>query len=230
MKVTAMVVAVFFASAATTLHAQDKAKGKEAAKKGGAADMTFFVTSKGSGKGADLGGLEGADKHCNELAKAAGSKRTNWKAYLSTTPPSPKETGINARDRIGKGPWRNAKGVVVARNLGELHSEKANINKQTALTEKGDMVKARGDTPNEHDMLTGSDPQGRHSTAGGDTTCKNWTSSGEGSAIVGHHDRMGLSDAWNAKSWNSSHGSRGCSQENLVSTGGAGYFYCFAAN
>ena len=197
-----------------------------AQKKG--ADMTFFVTSVGKGSGADLGGLEGADAHCNALTAAAGSKRTTWKAYLSTTAPGG-EAGVNARDRIGKGPWKNAKGVVVAKNVADLHSAKANITKQTALTEKGEMVKGRGDTPNEHDILTGSDPQGLFSTAGGDTTCKNWTSSGEGSAIVGHHDRIGLKDTRHMKSWNSSHGTRGCSQENLVSTGGAGLFYCFAA-
>ena len=197
-----------------------------AQKKG--ADMTFFVTSVGKGNGADLGGLEGADAHCNALAAAAGSKRTTWKAYLSTTAPGG-EAGVNARERIGKGPWKNAKGVVVAKNVADLHSAKSNVTKQTALTEKGEMVKGRGDTPNEHDILTGSDPQGLFSTAGGDTTCKNWTSSGEGSAIVGHHDRIGLKDTRHMKSWNSSHGTRGCSQENLVSTGGAGLFYCFAA-
>jgi hypothetical protein len=197
-----------------------------AQKKG--ADMTFFVTSVGKGNGADLGGLEGADAHCNALAAAAGSKRTTWKAYLSTTAPGG-EAGVNARDRIGKGPWKNAKGVVVAKNVADLHSAKNNLSKQTALTEKGEMVKGRGDTPNEHDILTGSDPQGMFSTAGGDTTCKNWTSSAEGSAIVGHHDRVGLKDTRHMKSWNSSHGTRGCSQENLVSTGGAGLFYCFAA-
>ena len=138
------------------------------------------------------------------------------------------DAGVSARERIGKGPWRNAKGVVVAKNLSDLHSEKVNINKETALSEKGEPIKARGDKPNQHDILTGSDPSGRFSTAGGDTTCGNWTKSGEGSAIVGHHDRAGLKDTWHMKSWNSSHGSRGCSQENLVATGGNGYFYCFA--
>ena len=222
------VVAAFLVSAGMTLpvHAQDKEKAK-AAKKGGGGEMTFFVTSVGSGKGGDLGGLEGADAHCNALAKAAGSKRTDWKAYLSTTAPGG-DAGVSARERIGKGPWRNAKGVVVAKNLSDLHSEKVNINKETALSEKGEPIKARGDKPNQHDILTGSDPAGRFSTAGGDTTCGNWTKSGEGSAIVGHHDRAGLKDTWHMKSWNSSHGSRGCSQENLVGTGGNGYFYCFA--
>jgi hypothetical protein len=230
MKLSTVVAAACLASLAITgsLQAQEKAK-KDAAKKGGPADMTFFVTSAGKGNGADLGGLEGADAHCNALAKAAGSKRTNWKAYLSTTQPGG-DAGVSARERIGKGPWRNAKGVIVAKNVSDLHSEKANITKQTALTEKGEMVKGRGDSPNEHDILTGSDPQGRFSTAGGDTTCRNWTSSGEGSAIVGHHDRVGLKDTWHMKSWNSSHGSRGCSQDNLKASGGAGYFYCFAPN
>ena len=219
----AAIVAAFLVSAGLAAHAQDK----KGAKDGG--DMTFFVTSAGKGNGADLGGLEGADAQCNALAKAAGSKHTNWKAYLSTTQPGG-EAGVNARDRIGKGPWRNAKGVVVAKNVAVLHSDKNNINKVTALTEKGEQVNGRGDTPNEHDMLTGSDPEGMYSTAGGDTTCGNWTKSGEGSAIVGHHDRMGLKDTRHMKSWNSAHGSAGCSQEALVKTGGAGRFYCFAPN
>jgi hypothetical protein len=229
MKVSTVVAAAFLVSAGMALpvHAQDKDKAKAAPKKGGGGEMTFFVTSVGTGKGADLGGLEGADAHCNTLAKAAGSKRTDWKAYLSTTAPGG-DAGVSARDRIGKGPWRNAKGVVVAKNLSDLHSEKANITKETALSEKGEPIKGRGDKPNQHDILTGSDPSGRFSTAGGDTTCGNWTKSGEGSAIVGHHDRAGLKDTWHMKSWNSSHGSRGCSQENLVATGGNGYFYCFA--
>ncbi|HYV65128.1 MAG TPA: hypothetical protein VE964_02730 [Myxococcales bacterium] len=216
-------MAAFLVSAGLAAHAQDK----KGAKDGG--DMTFFVTSAGKGNGADLGGLEGADAQCNALAKAAGSKHTNWKAYLSTTQPGG-EAGVNARDRIGKGPWRNAKGVVVAKNVADLHSDKNNINKVTALTEKGEQVNGRGDTPNEHDMLTGSDPEGMYSTAGSDTTCGNWTKSGEGSAIVGHHDRMGLKDTRHMKSWNSAHGSAGCSQEALVKTGGAGRFYCFAPN
>jgi len=193
------------------------------------ASMTFFVTSIGKGNGADLGGLEGADAHCAALAKAVGAKATNWHAYLSTTLPGG-DQGVDARSRIGKGPWRNAKGVVVAKNVAELHSGKAKINKETALTEKGETVKGRGDTPNEHDILTGSDPDGRFSTAGGDTTCGNWTKSGDGSAIVGHHDLQGLKETRHMKSWNSSHGSRGCSQEQLKASGGAGLVYCFVAN
>jgi hypothetical protein len=225
MKTLTAVAAAFLATAisASPAFAQDKAK---AAKKGG--EMTFFVTSVGKGSGADLGGLDGADAHCNALAAAAGSKIKTWKAYLSTTMPGG-DAGVNARDRIGKGPWRNAKGEVVANGVTHLHSAKNNINKQTALNEKGEVVNGNGDKPNQHDMLTGSDPQGMYSTAGGDTTCGNWTKSGEGSAILGHHDVKGLKDSRHMKSWNSSHGSRGCSQENLVSTGGAGLFYCFAS-
>ena len=164
MKVS-IAAAAFLVSAGMTapVYAQDKEKAK-APKKGGG-EMTFFVTSTGKGNGADLGGLEGADAHCNTLAKAAGSKNTSWKAYLSTTAPGG-DAGVNARDRIGKGPWRNAKGVVVGKNVADLHSAKNNVNKQTALTEKGEPVKGRGDTPNEHDILTGSDPDGRFSTAG----------------------------------------------------------------
>jgi hypothetical protein len=226
MKLSA-IVAAFLVSASMTApsFAQDK---KETAKKGSGGPMTFFVTSAGKGNGADLGGLEGADAHCNALAKAAGSKLTNWKAYLSTTAPGG-DAGVNARERIGKGPWRNAKGVVVASNVADLHSSKTKISKQTALTEKGEVVNGRGDKPNEHDILTGSDPMGMYSTAGGDTTCGNWSKSGEGSAIVGHHDLQGLKDTRHMKSWNSSHGSRGCSQDQLKASGGAGLFYCFAA-
>jgi hypothetical protein len=192
------------------------------------ADMSFFVTSAGPGNGANLGGLEGADAHCASLAKAAGATRTNWKAYLSTTAPGG-DAGVNARDRIGAGPWKNAKGVVVANSVDELHSGKTNVAKETALTEKGEVVKGRGDEPNTHDILTGSDPAGNYSTAGGDTTCANWTSAAEGSAIVGHHDRIGLKDTRHMTSWNSSHGTRGCGAEALKGTGGAGLFYCFAA-
>ena len=193
------------------------------------AGMTFFVSSVGSGKGADLGGLDGADAHCAALAKAAGATAATWHAYLSTTEPGG-TAGLNARDRIGKGPWVNAKGVTVAKSVDDLHSDHNNINKQTALTEKGDTVPGRGDSVNTHDILTGSDPQGMFSTAGGDTTCGNWTKSGDGSAIVGHHDLSGLKETRHMKSWNSSHGSRGCSQDQLKASGGAGLTYCFAVN
>jgi hypothetical protein len=191
--------------------------------------MSFFVTSVGKGDGANLGGLEGADAHCQALAKAAGASRTNWRAYLSTTAPGG-DAGVNARDRIGKGPWHNAKGEVIAKNVDDLHSASANVNKTTAITEKGEIVSGRGDTVNMHDILTGSDPNGMFSTAGGDTTCGNWTKNGDGSAIVGHHDVVGLKDTRHMKSWNSSHGSAGCSQEALKKTGGAGFIYCFATD
>jgi hypothetical protein len=197
------------------------AKGDSAPKSG----MTFFVTSTGSGKGADYGGLAGADKHCQTLAAAAGAGGSTWRAYLSTL-----GTGaVNARDRIGSGPWRNAKGVVVANSVAELHGTN-NLNKQTALTEKGEVVNGRGDTPNRHDILTGSQADGTAFGAGEDMTCGNWTKSGEGSAMLGHHDRTGLDTTPPALSWNSSHKSSGCSDPALVSTGGAGYLYCFAAN
>lgn len=192
-------------------------------------DMGFFVTSVGKGNGADLGGLDGADAHCQALAKAAGSTSSNWKAYLSTTAPGG-DAGVNARDRIGKGPWKNAAGTVIAQTVDDLHGPGNGLTKASALTEKGEVVSGRGDAVNMHDILTGSDPQGLFSTAGGDTTCGNWTKSGEGSAIVGHHDRNGpLPENW-AKSWNFSHQSAGCSQEALVRTGGSGRLYCFAAN
>ncbi len=193
------------------------------------AAMTFFVTSAGKGDGANLGGLEGADAHCSALAKAAGATATTWKAYLSTTMPGG-DAGVNARDRIGKGPWQNAKGTVVATSVDNLHSDAAKLTKETALSEKGEVLTGRGDPVNVHDILTGSDPTGNYSTAGGDTTCGNWAKNGEGSAIVGHHDRQGLKVSRHMTSWNSSHGSRGCSADQLKSSGGAGLFYCFAAN
>ena len=190
--------------------------------------MGFFVTSAGPGKGADLGGLAGADKHCQSLAAAAGAGSRTWRAYLSTTSAAG-APAVNARDRIGRGPWANAKGVVVATDADQLHGAN-NLSKQTALTEKGEAINGRGDTPNTHDILTGSTPDGRAMAGDKDSTCGNWTLSAEGSALVGHHDRMGLNDEPPAKSWNSSHPSRGCSQEALKSTGGNGLFYCFAAN
>jgi hypothetical protein len=201
-----------------------------AAQAAGPEDMTFFLTSVGSGKGADLGGLDGADAHCASLAAGVGNAKTNWRAYLSTTAPGG-DAGVNARDRIGKGPWQNVKGVAIAKDVDDLHSQNTNLNKETALTEKGEIVPGRVDPVNTHDVLTGSDPQGMYSTAGGDTTCSNWTKSGDdGSAIVGHHDHMGLKVSRHMMSWNSAHGTRGCSQEGLKSTGGAGLFYCFVAN
>jgi hypothetical protein len=186
--------------------------------------MTFFITSKGSGKGADFGGLAGADKLCQSLGAAAGAGNREWRAYLSTQGAG----AVNARDRVGAGPWQNAKGVVVAKNVAELHGTN-NLTKQTALTEKGEPVNGRGDSPNMHDILTGTQMDGTAFAAGEDRTCGNWTKSGDGSAQVGHHDRVGLSDTEAARSWNSSHASRGCSDDALRGTGGAGLLYCFAA-
>jgi len=198
-----------------------------------APNMTFFVTSTGPGKGADLGGLAGADRTCQQLAQAAGAGSHTWHAYLSTEA-ADGQAAVNARDRIGRGPWQNAKGVVIAKDVDELHSDNNNVNKQSALTEKGDVVNGRGDTPNRHDALTGSQPDGRAFPAGEDKTCHNWTSSTQGAAMLGHIDRQGLRDDAASHSWNSSHLSRGpdggCSQNDLRSTGGDGLFYCFAAN
>jgi hypothetical protein len=186
--------------------------------------LSFFITSVGTGDGANLGGLKGADAHCQKLAAAAGAGNRTWRAYLSGT-----EDGkpVNARDRIGNGPWFNAKGVQVAASVADLHSENNKLGKETSLTEKGEMVNGRGDTPNRHDILTGSQPDGTAFPEGQNLTCGNWTSNGEGSAQVGHHDKTGGGPRPN--SWNSAHGSRGCSQQALVSTGGDGLFYCFAA-
>lgn len=189
-------------------------------------NMSFFVTSAGSGKGGDLGGLAGADAHCQALATAAGSTGKTWRAYLSSnTPPGGQAT--NARDRIGNGPWQNAKGVVIAKDVNDLHSN-ANINKETLLDEKGNRIKVRGDTPNMHDMLTGSDMEGRAFPANLNLTCNNWSSSTFGSAMLGHGDREGIADTVYQHSWVSSHMSRDCTQPGLVATGGNGLFYCFA--
>jgi hypothetical protein len=197
-----------------------------------AANTSFFVTSVGIGNGGNLGGLAGADNHCQELAQAVGAGGKTWHAYLSTQA-ADGQGAVNARDRIGKGPWQNAKGIVIAKDVAELHGAN-NLTKQTALGEKGDLTNGRGDTPNRHDMLTGSQSDGTAFAAGEDRTCKNWTSSTQGSAMLGHADRQGLRDDDASKSWNSSHPSRGpdggCSQNDLISTGGAGLFYCFAVN
>ena len=194
------------------------------------ANMTFFVTSNGTGKGADLGGLAGADAHCQQLAQAAGAGGKTWRAYLSTQG----DGAVNARDRIGRGPWMNAKGVTVAKDVDDLHSANNQLTKQNALSEKGEAISGRGDTPNRHDILTGSTPEGRAFPAGEDRTCRNYTSSTQGTVMVGHHDRQGLRDDEPSKSWNSSHPSRGpdggCSQADLRSTGGDGLLYCFATN
>jgi hypothetical protein len=196
--------ALLACSAAVQASAQDSA-------------MSFFVTSAGPGDGANLGGLDGADAHCASLAEAAGVTGKTWAAYLSTS-------DSDARDRIGSGPWVNARGETIAASVEDLHGDANGITKETALDERGEMVNGRGDSPNRHDILTGSMADGtRH-----EATCDNWTASGEGSAMVGHHDRLGLDDSAEARSWNASHPSRGCSQEALRGTGGDGLFYCFA--
>jgi hypothetical protein len=195
--------------------------------------MSFFITSAGPGKGGDLGGLEGADRHCQSLAAAAGAGNRTWRAYLSTQGKTLNDPNVvHARDRIGAGPWYNAKGVLVARNVEELHSARNNLNKATALDEQGRMVNGRTEKPNKHDILTGSRPDG--TAFGGaflaDMTCGNWTKSGaEGSAMTGHHDRAGPIDHPWATSWNSSHATLGCTQPLIIKTGGDGLFYCFAA-
>lgn len=209
MKKTAVVIAsaAILAASAWAGHAQDTS-------------MSFFVTSQGPGDGANLGGLAGADQQCLILAEAAGVKGKTWRAYLSTST-------VNARDRIGNGPWFNAKGVMIAENLAALHSDANKINKLTGLNEKGEQSNGKGDSPNRHDILTGSNADGMV-VAG--KTCGDWTNNGEGSAFVGHHDRKGLRDDAPSKSWNSSHPSRGCGQQALRSSGGDGLLYCFVPN
>ena len=192
------------------------------------ADMTFFITSAGPGKGGDLGGLAGADAHCQALAQAVGAGNKTWRAYLSTNAAN-QDGPVNARDRIGHGPWQNVKGVVIATSVDDLHSANNKISKATAFNEKGEAVKVRGDTPNMHDMLTGSDLEGRAFPGNLNLTCNNWTSSTFGSAMLGHVDREGIADTVYQHSWNSAHMSRDCTQPGLIATGGNGLFYCFAA-
>ena len=189
--------------------------------------MSFFITSIGPGNGADLGGLDGADRYCQALAEPVGAGDRTWRAYLSTSA-SGSNAAVNARDRIGQGPWHNARGVLVARNVDELHGDNNNLGKQSSLNEKGEEVNGRGDNPNMHDILTGSQLEGTAFSGEADMTCKNWTSSGAGGARVGHHDRQGGGE--HPTSWNSAHGSRGCSQDDLQGTGGNGLLYCFAAD
>jgi hypothetical protein len=209
---TAVASAMLWVGGALAAHAQG-------------ADMTFFVTSNGLGDGANLGGLEGADAYCQALAAAVGAGDKQWRAYLSTQG----DNAVNARDRIGSGPWQNAEGIVIAVSVEALHSENGNnINKATALNEKGEVVNGRGDDPNRHDMLTGTQQDGTAFAAGEDMTCGNWTSDSDGSAMLGHHDLTGNPSGINF--WNYSHGSRSCDQAGLISTGGDGLFYCFAAN
>jgi hypothetical protein len=204
---TALACSTALAAGTLAVHAQQ------------ATEMTFFITSTPGSDGANFGGLDGADAHCQELAVAVGAGQKTWKAYLSTS-------SVNARDRIGDGPWQNAKGEVIASTVDELHSDANKISKETALNEKGEVVNGRGDQPNRHDILTGSNPDGTAS----DQTCQDWTSSSAGTAMVGHHDRMGLDDSAAAKSWNSSHLSRACDQASLQGTGGDGLLYCFASD
>lgn len=214
-----LIAATVFAATSAVYLTTTSAQGQQ--------PMSFFITSSGSGDGANLGGLAGADKICQDRAAAAGAGNRTWHAYLSAAAANG-QPAVNARDRIGKGPWFNAKGVQVASSVADLHSDNNKLGKENSLTEKGAVVNGRGDTPNTHDILTGSNADGTLRTVGEDNTCGNWTKNGSGSARVGHHDKQGGGDAPN--SWNSAHGSNGCSQANLVSTGGAGLFYCFAAN
>ena len=224
---TILSAAILIAGASTAFGQAKDGKGKAAPQ-----PMSFFVTSTGGGKGADLGGLAGADQHCQMLAAAVGRGSSTWHAYLSTQAANG-QPAVNARDRIGNGPWYNAKGQQIAANVGELHGDTLEqarlgnrINKITTVDEKGEIQKGVGDTPNEHDILTGSQPDGRAYTDAADHTCKNWTSSSDGTAQLGHLDRLGGGNA----SWNSVHASQGCSQPQLVATGGAGKLYCFAIN
>ncbi|PLY14605.1 MAG: hypothetical protein C0631_10130 [Sedimenticola sp.] len=211
-RVITVVFGISALMASAIIHAEDR-------------PMGFFVTSSGMGKGADLGGLEGADAHCKKLATAAGAGDREWRAYLSTE--APDKRGVSARDRIGNGPWYNAQGALIAANLTDLHLYNKAITLETALDENGQRIKGRSEKPNEHDMLTGTQDDGTaYFPDEADHTCNNWTSSNEGSAQVGHHDRHGGGNT----SWNSAHPSRGCGQEALISTGGAGKFYCFAAD
>ncbi len=207
---TASVIAL--ASVSTVNYSQDNS-------------MSFFITSVGSGDGGNLGGLQGADAHCAALATAVGAGGKTWAAYLSTQA-SGGRPGINARDRIGSGPWYNANGVMIAANVEQLHSEAAMTGKANSLTEAGNLVNGRGDTPNTHDILTGSQLDGTAFPEGTQLTCNDWTSNSEGNAQVGHHDRQG--GGANPTSFNSAHASRSCSQEDLIATGGNGLFYCFA--
>jgi hypothetical protein len=210
-------VAVFAAAASLGVSAQGN-------------QMSFFITSAGPGNGANLGGLAGADKHCQTLAAAVGAGNRTWRAYLSAAAAAG-QPAVNAKDRIGKGPWMNVKGVVIAKSVEDLHSDNNNLKKDTALTEKGTVVNGVGDTPNQHDILTGSQSDGTLAMGeGGPATCSNWTAAtdGMGAAQLGHVDRMGRGAT--GSSWNNAHPSRGCSQANLVATGGNGYLYCFAAN
>jgi hypothetical protein len=226
-----LAVSAFSLFAASAALAQQPAAAPPALPQ--APEMTFFVTGAGPGKGADLGGIEGADQYCQTLAQRHGAGGKTWRAYLSTQPADAKPA-VNARDRVGKGPWQNFKGEVVAKDVDDLHSDNNKLGFNTSLSERGQIIPGVGFAPNRHDVLTGSTPEGRAFPAGDDRTCRNWASSTQGAAMVGHIDRKGLRDDAASKSWNSSHPSRGpeggCSQSDLRGTGGDGLFYCFAAN
>jgi hypothetical protein len=219
---------LYFATAAATVAALLAACGGMGGSSSAQNKASFFVTSVNSGKGADFGGLAGADRYCQSLAANAGIGGRTWRAYLSNSALAG-SPATNARDRIGSGPWYNVKGELIANSVDELHGTNK-LTKQTALTEKGEAISGRGDAVNLHDILTGSSPDGRAVSDGKDNTCGNWTKSGDGSAIVGHHDRMGLRDDAPSKSWNSSHPTQGCGVDALKKTGGAGLLYCFAQN
>ena len=227
-----LAVIALFACSAFVLAQQVPAPQTPAQTPAAQQPMSFFATSAGKGDGANLGGLAGADAHCQALAAAAGAGSRTWHAYLSANASGPQAV-VNARDRIGAGPWYNARGARIAQNVADLHGDTLdqarlgnNLSRTTVLTEKGEPVKGAGDTPNQHDMLTGSQLDGRAYTDGADHTCRNWTSNDTGVAQLGHFDRTGGGNT----SWNAAHPSRGCSQANLVITGGAGLFYCFAVN
>lgn len=230
---TGLGAAVLFTTIAFAQAPQAPAQGRGGRGQGPAGPPSFFITSVGKGDGANLGGLAGADAHCAMLAQQANIQTPagrTWRAYLSAAAANG-QPAVNARDRIGAGPWYNVKGQLIANNVADLHGDvqrdRNSINKTFALTEKGESINGFGDQPNQHDMLTGSDSEGRAIAGTSDSTCRNWTSNAsDGSAMLGHHDRTGGGNT----SWNSAHPSRGCSQPNLVSTGGAGLFYCFAAN
>jgi hypothetical protein len=233
MKKCTLMVGAMFLGSSLVFAADTVAPPVPAPAKAPQQPISFFVTSEGAGNGADLGGLAGADAHCQKLATAVGAGSKTWHAYLSTQAANG-QPAVNARDRIGSGPWYNARGVQVAKDVADLHGDSIdaarlgnNLSRTTALTEKNESVKGAGDTPNQHDILTGSLPDGRAFSDAADHTCKNYTSSAaDGSAQVGHFDRTGGGNI----SWNSAHPSRGCGQENLVKTGGAGLLYCFATN
>lgn len=227
MRIVNGITLVLVAGTTVACAGGDKGSSSSDMQSGGTELMSYFITSVGPGDGANLGGLDGADNHCKALATAVGAGDQEWRAYLSTSPVDG-APAVNARDRIGNGPWRNANGVIVANDVDELHSDANNLTKETSVNERGEVINGRGDDPNRHDVLTGSLLDGTAFLDGEDHTCSNWTSNGEGSAQVGHHDRIG--GGADPTSWNAAHGSRGCGQEDLRGTGGDGLYYCFVKN